>query len=261
MPASSTSSSRPNLSVADILERYQDASKEFLVSVLNAKAKEDERKAEEERHKTERIKLQSKQLDLDLVLERRRGSPPAGMKRAVEASSRHYGLPSLTNSAQSSPVAVVDFQSHIPPPLTPKEEYVSPTSAFSPTQSQISKRKSVNHDAVMDAVRAKVFRNAAGQSQQHQQQRKATVESERDHVIKRKAHAEKASTEISKVNSAELIQEERPDIKIEGPLLLSLPLTSSSPGPENRSRSNSPPPSSSVKFRRPASLEMDDETS
>ncbi|KAF9415849.1 hypothetical protein BGZ76_004739, partial [Entomortierella beljakovae] len=45
--------SYPNLSVADILDRYHDANKDFLVSILNAKAKEDERKTEEERYKTE----------------------------------------------------------------------------------------------------------------------------------------------------------------------------------------------------------------
>lgn len=40
--SSSSSTSYPNLSVADILDRYQDAHKDFLVSILNAKAKEDE---------------------------------------------------------------------------------------------------------------------------------------------------------------------------------------------------------------------------
>ncbi|CAO3568287.1 unnamed protein product [Mortierella alpina] len=92
-------------------------------------------------------------------------------------SNRHYGLPSLATSAQSSPAAAVDYQSHIPPPLTPKEEHVSPTSALSPTTPLNSKRKSVNHDAVMDAVRAKVMRNAAGHSQQ---KRAAAAEAERE---------------------------------------------------------------------------------
>ncbi|KAG0361139.1 hypothetical protein BGZ54_009218 [Gamsiella multidivaricata] len=75
-PPSASTPSRPSLSVAEILERYHDASKDFLVSVLNAKAKEDERRAEEERYMTERIKLQSKQLDIQLAAERLRGSPP-----------------------------------------------------------------------------------------------------------------------------------------------------------------------------------------
>ncbi|KAF9571625.1 hypothetical protein EC968_000365 [Mortierella alpina] len=91
-------------------------------------------------------------------------------------STRHYGLPSLATSAQSSPAAAIDYQSHIPPPLTPKEEHVSPTSALSPTTLLNSKRKSVNHDAVMDAVRAKVMRNAAG----HSQQKRAAAEAERE---------------------------------------------------------------------------------
>ncbi|KAF9998735.1 hypothetical protein BGZ80_002377 [Entomortierella chlamydospora] len=239
-PKPSTSSSRPCLTVADILERYQDASKDFLVSVLNAKAKEDERKAEEERYKTEQIKLQSKQLELDLALEKkRRGSPPTG--NPPKASGRHYGLPSLASSAQSSPIAVVDFQSHIPPPLTPKEEHVSPTSAISPTLNL--KRKSVHHDAVMDAVRAKVFRNAAGQGQQ-QQQRKATTEYERDHVNRRKSHLEK---------------EDKPEVKLEGPPLSSLSEKVSSPAPEDRSRSTSPVPSSSTKARGPTGPESDSE--
>ncbi|KAF9943917.1 hypothetical protein BGZ70_005257, partial [Mortierella alpina] len=121
------------------------------MSVLNAKAKEDERRAEEERYKTEQVKLQSKKLELELAAERRRESPPAA--------------------------AAVDYQSHIPPPLTPKEEHVSPTSALSPTTPLNSKRKSVNHDAVMDAVRAKVMRNAAGHSQQ---KRAAAAEAERE---------------------------------------------------------------------------------
>ncbi|KAF9364605.1 hypothetical protein BGX34_000971 [Mortierella sp. NVP85] len=73
-----TSTSYPNLSVSDILDRYQDANKDFLMTILNAKAKEDERKAEEERYKTEQIRLQSKQLELEMALEKRRGSSPAG---------------------------------------------------------------------------------------------------------------------------------------------------------------------------------------
>ncbi|KAG9319984.1 hypothetical protein KVV02_007990 [Mortierella alpina] len=293
--SSPSSTSYPNLSVADILDRYQDAHKDFLVSILNAKAKEDERKAEEERYKTEQIKLRSKQLDLELALEKRRGSPPAGRPYAINESesnttskrahyssttpasvsaasynntsyqsypppsgsaqdgsrpqygrhshhdlmsnvqdnqeqpsprdhasvkhgvthpsykeqaqaqmqpspqgrppslkintavrqsypkqqagpnanktpsSRHYALPGLSNSAQSSPVTSMDYQSYIPPPLTPKDDHVSPTSALSPAPGQTLKRKSIHHDAVMDAVRAKVLRNA-GQSQQQREQ-------------------------------------------------------------------------------------------
>ncbi|KAF9399856.1 hypothetical protein BGX21_005469 [Mortierella sp. AD011] len=164
-----------------------------------------------------------------------------------KAPGRHYGLPSLASSAQSSPIAVIDFQSHIPPPLTPKEEHVSPTSAISPTLNL--KRKSVHHDAVMDAVRAKVFRNAAGQGQQQQQQqqqqqRKTTVEYERDHVNRRKSHLEK---------------EDKPEVKLEGPPLSSLPETASSPAPEERSRSTSPVPSSSTKARGPTGPESDSE--
>ncbi|KAF8981068.1 hypothetical protein BGZ46_003305 [Entomortierella lignicola] len=380
--SSSTSSSRQNLSVEDILERYQDASKDFLVSVLNAKAKEDERKAEEERHKTEQIKLQAKQLELDLALEKRRGSPPSARVFPAHSSDlasgqyssssnayyghtyssysesrshpsstskhahhdpivhtpqepqdhsqsahqglqyshhdqhlmqpspqsrppslkintsvrqyhpqphssqrlppsphstlpplpssnpvkatpgRHYGLPSLSSSAQSSPVAIVDFQSHIPPPLTPKEEHVSPpTSAISPTQSQNMKRKSVNHDAVMDAVRAKVFRNAAGQSQsqsQQQQQQQQQKKTTADSLNGRKSYHEKASPESAKINRSESRQEDR-DVKLEGPLISSLSAITSSPGPENRSRSTSPAPSSLNKPRGPTN-NSDDET-
>ncbi|KAF9400146.1 hypothetical protein BGX21_004885 [Mortierella sp. AD011] len=319
------STSYPNLSVADILERYQDANKEFLVSILNAKAKEDERKTEEERYKTEQIRLQSKQLELDLALERRRGSPPAGRSYGTSSttesssnnnhystttapyrssyssypnstppsatvapppepshqsysrqsqhdhnmhsashpsqdaaepsaskhgsgrhhpyqdqahmqpspqnrppslkintavrqsypkqqhplssqrgpvspqhggpssskgSGRHYNLPVLSTSAHSSPVANIDYQSHIPPPLTPKDEHVSPTSALSPAPGQNLKRKSIHHDAVMDAVRAKVLRNA-GQTQQRereqQQQQQLHKKSSIDAVNRRKA--------------------------------------------------------------------------
>ncbi|KAF9958787.1 hypothetical protein BGZ72_010928 [Mortierella alpina] len=296
------------------------------MSVLNAKAKEDERRAEEERYKTEQVKLQSKKLELELAAERRRESPPAarpypahhsepsstghypssgyygsgsgsgssyqpfsssdgarshpsgnsskhvhhdhvvhtpqesqdhaqsshqGSKHAhtdqhamqpspqsrppflkintavrhyhpqphssqrlppsphstlpplpstnplPKNSGRHYGLPSLATSAQSSPAAAIDYQSHIPPPLTPKEEHVSPTSALSPTTPLNSKRKSVNHDAVMDAVRAKVMRNAAGQSQQ----KRAAAEAEREmgpQSARRKTHHGVVSPDTSR---------------------------------------------------------------
>ncbi|KAI1293414.1 hypothetical protein EDD11_008379 [Mortierella claussenii] len=321
--------SYPNLSVADILDRYQDAHKDFLVSILNAKAKEDERKTEEERYKTEQIRLQSKQLELELALEKRRGSPPTGRsyasgsttepsnnahysasttthrpsysayqtatpssavvtppstsgsaevshhqqqygrhydhnghaavdadplsQQSQQASSskhssvrhhpyqqdlsahpmqpspqsrppslkintavrqsypnkrvpgspqhggpasapattfshlpygsgpskgsgrHHYTLPALSSSsAHSSPVANIDYQSQIPPPLTPKDDHVSPTSASSPAagggQGQNLKRKSIHHEAVMDAVRAKVLRNAEQQQRGREQQ-------------------------------------------------------------------------------------------
>ncbi|KAF9377892.1 hypothetical protein CPB97_009883 [Podila verticillata] len=381
-PSSSTSSSK-NMSVSDILERYQDASKDFLVSILNAKAKEDERKAEEERYKTEQIKLQSKQLELELAMEKRRGSPPTTTGRGYpntapepsnghysasgssyysgypsypssdkhqhqhhehivhtpqdvqdhppahahssgqpsshmqpspqsrppflkintsvrppyssqhqqhssrqphsphstlppltgpsssKGSGRHYGLPTLsTSSAQSSPVAMVDYQSHIPPPVTPKDDHVSPTSAISPTSANL-KRKSINHDAIMDAVRAKVLRNA-GQNQQREQQKKAGESGDREHqVSRRKTHHNNNSPETPKrhtapssANSTSLVtaasqesrQEDKRDgmvkVKLEGPLLSSLPLSSSPPSPPEplsgasshsaRSRSSSP---------------------
>ncbi|KAG0371929.1 hypothetical protein BGX24_000988 [Mortierella sp. AD032] len=61
------------------------------------------------------------------------------------------------------------MQSQIPQPLSP-DEYASPTSA-TPLGSGL-KRKSINHDEVMDAIRAKVLRNAAsGPSQQQKEQR------------------------------------------------------------------------------------------
>ncbi|KAF9986740.1 hypothetical protein BGZ75_001496 [Mortierella antarctica] len=93
----------------------------------------------------------------------------AGPNANKTPSSRHYALPGLSNSAQSSPVTNMDYQSYIPPPLTPKDDHVSPTSALSPAPGQTLKRKSIHHDAVMDAVRAKVLRNA-GQSQQQREQ-------------------------------------------------------------------------------------------
>ncbi|KAG0248730.1 hypothetical protein BG011_009974 [Mortierella polycephala] len=307
-----SSSSYPNLSVADILDRYQDAHKDFLVSILNAKAKEDERKAEEERYKTEQIKLQSKQLELELALERRRGSPPAGMytrrslttnndaapyhtnyrtglrsgsSSALDASRPHYGRhthhdhsnahsaqdlqeqpssqhsgahssyqeqtqpqtqgrpPSLkintavrqsypkhpqphsssstsmqgppppgpnsskgsgrhyamsfSASAQSSPITAMDYQSHIPPPLTPKDDHISPTSALSPGPGQNLKRKSTHHDAIMDAVRAKVLRNA-GQNQQQREQQHPFKKVGADSVTRRRTHPFNTSPERSK---------------------------------------------------------------
>ncbi|KAF9178045.1 hypothetical protein BGZ51_008165 [Haplosporangium sp. Z 767] len=260
-----SSSSYPNLSVADILDRYQDAHKDFLVSILNAKAKEDERKAEEERYKTEQIKLQSKQLELELALERRRGSPPAGINahnaqdmqeqpssqhsgahpsyqeqtstptqgrppslkintavrqsypkhpqphssssvsmqgppppgpNSSKGSSRHYAM-SFSASAQSSPIATMDYQSYIPPPLTPKDDHVSPTSALSPGPGQNLKRKSIHHDAIMDAVRAKVLRNA-GQNQQQREQQHPYKKVGADSVTRRRTQPFNASPERPK---------------------------------------------------------------
>ncbi|KAF9090503.1 hypothetical protein BGX23_005938 [Mortierella sp. AD031] len=380
-----------NLSVADILDKYQDANSDFLVSILNAKAKEDERKAEEERYKTEKIKLQSKQLELELAKERRRGvSPsPARPGYAPEPSSghfssssnsyystnnssnnnnnnsayspypsgdgprshqpngngnhrdhhtthgsqdaqdyvpspvrqdmhamlpspqsrppvlkintsvrqyvpqphssqrlppsplatlpplpattpsksngRHYNLPPLsTSSAQSSPIGVVDYQSHIPPPITPKDD-LSPTSALSPTNNM--KRKSIHHDAVMDAVRAKVFRNASASANgQNQQQKKSSANdsSEREQSRRKLHHGPtspeatkrptelpqpmsapnsgptSASTDSSKQRQQQQEQDEYRPIKLEGPLLSSLPLTTSphSPSPGNVDNNN-----------------------
>ncbi|KAG0311897.1 hypothetical protein BGZ97_011565 [Linnemannia gamsii] len=370
-----------NLSVADILDKYQDANSDFLVSILNAKAKEDERKAEEERYKTEQIKLQSKQLELELAKEKRRGGSPSAARPGYASESstghyssssnsyynsssnnnnnsssnnnhpyspypsgdgprshqpngssihrdhhnvhgvqdtqdyapspvrqdmhmlpspqsrppvlkintsvrqyvpqphssqrlppspratlpplpsttpsksngRHYNLPPLsTSSAQSSPIGVVDYQSHIPPPVTPKDD-LSPTSALSPTQSHNMKRKSIHHDAVMDAVRAKVFRNASASaaSGQYQQKKSASNDSERE-SSRRKIHhgptspeATKRPTELPQPVSApapsepkqqqQQQQDEYRPVKLEGALLSSLPLTTSphSPSPGN----------------------------
>ncbi|KAG0306761.1 hypothetical protein BGZ97_000625, partial [Linnemannia gamsii] len=75
------------LSISDILERFSASPEDFVITVLNAKAKEDERKTEEERYKTEVLKLQSRQLDLTLAMEKRRKSPPAGQSYASTAES------------------------------------------------------------------------------------------------------------------------------------------------------------------------------
>ncbi|KAF9934780.1 hypothetical protein FBU30_000074 [Linnemannia zychae] len=74
---SSSLSSKSNLSISDILDRFSASPEEFVITVLNAKAKEDERKTEEERYKTEVLKLQSRQLDISLAMEKRRSSPSA----------------------------------------------------------------------------------------------------------------------------------------------------------------------------------------
>lgn len=96
-------------------------------------------------------------------------SPVSG-KPSASTSGRHHILhPFRSSSAQSSPVTNVDMQSQIPQPLSP-DDYASPTSA-TPSGSGL-KRKSINHDEVMDAIRAKVLRNAAaGQQQQQKEQR------------------------------------------------------------------------------------------
>ncbi|KAG0266230.1 hypothetical protein BG011_002927 [Mortierella polycephala] len=398
-PVSTGSTSKGSFSVSDILERYQDANKEFIMSVLNAKSKEDERRAEEERYKTEQVKLQSKKLELELAMERRRGSPPAARSypsqasestsnyygngsvsnnnsnnngsysqytsdgsRSRPSSSKHvhhdhivhtkesqdrsssahqgsqhshmdhhplpspqsrppflkintsvrqyhpqshssqrlppsphstlpplpstaplpkssgrpYGLQSLATSAQSSPVAVIDYQSHIPPPLTPKDDHVSPTSALSPTQGHNMKRKSVNHDAVMDAVRAKVMRNAAGQQLQQQQKRSA-AESEREqansnhgHIRRKTQHATTspdiprknidALLSVASVSSSETRQDDTREGKAENTLKSASPPSPTNGNMENngtggnRSRSSSPFSGSIAKSRRPIAM-------
>ena len=198
-----------------------------------------------------------------------------------KSSNRHYGLPTLSSSAQSSPVAVLDYQSHIPPPFTPKEDQqTSPTSALSPTQGQNLKRKSINHDAIMDAVRAKVLRNAG----QNQQQKKAAEHqaAEREHANgRRKTHhgssghsperAKKYTESLATVPESETTRsDDLRKVKIEGSLMASLPLTTTtttsvsppiSPEsrshheennshPSSRSRSSSPPPLSSKPHAR-----------
>ncbi|KAG0274689.1 hypothetical protein BGZ95_009556 [Linnemannia exigua] len=189
--------------------------------------------------------------------------PPLPATAPAKSNGRHYNFPPLsTSSAQSSPIAVLDYQSHIPPPVTPKDD-LSPTSALSPTQSQNMKRKSIHHDAVMDAVRAKVFRNASASaaSGQNQQKKSVSNDSEREHT-RRKIHHGPASPEATKrptelpqpvsapTSSSGLAssepkhqqqhqqqqqQDEYRPVKVEGGMLSSLPLTTSphSPSPGN----------------------------
>lgn len=179
--------------------------------------------------------------------------PPLPVTTPSKSNGRHYNLPPLsTTSAQSSPIGVVDYQSHIPPPVTPKDD-LSPTSALSPTQPHNMKRKSIHHDAVMDAVRAKVFRNASASaaSGQNQQRKASSNDSEREST-RRKIHhgptspeASKRPTDLPQPLSApassepkqqqQQQQDEYRPVKLEGPLLSSLPLTTSphSPSPGN----------------------------
>ncbi|KAG0065713.1 hypothetical protein BGZ89_007993 [Linnemannia elongata] len=322
----SSSTTSRTLTISDILERFSAAPEEFVMTVLNAKAKEDELKAEEERYKTEVLKLESRKLDISLAMEKRQTSPPAGRsyassstaessvsmhappagnfhhgystystpaqpsmqvdtarshysgtghqdaqeqapqqqqktshdqaklpstppsrpappridtaarqgnslqqqhqakrqqqqqqiqrhiqqqqhstsnsqrvpsspstqspvssKPSASTSGRHHILhPFRSSSAQSSPVTNVDMQSQIPQPLSP-DEYASPTSA-TPSGSGL-KRKSINHDEVMDAIRAKVLRNAAaGQQQQKEQREKPHRKTSGDLAGRRKPH-------------------------------------------------------------------------
>ncbi|KAF9902250.1 hypothetical protein EC991_005160 [Linnemannia zychae] len=187
--------------------------------------------------------------------------PPLPATAPAKSNGRHYNFPPLsTSSAQSSPIAVLDYQSHIPPPITPKDD-LSPTSALSPTQSQNMKRKSIHHDAVMDAVRAKVLRNATASaaSGQNQQKKSTNNDSEREHS-RRKIHHGPASPEATKrptelpqpvsaptsgsgPTSSELKyqqqqhqqQDDYRPVKVEGAMASSLPLTTSPqlPSPGN----------------------------
>lgn len=112
---------------------------------------------------------------------------PVSSKPSASTSGRHHILhPFRSSSAQSSPVTSVDMQSQIPQPLSP-DEYASPTSA-TPSGSGL-KRKSINHDEVMDAIRAKVLRNAAaGQSQQQKEQRDKPHRKTSGDLARRKPH-------------------------------------------------------------------------
>ncbi|KAF9364606.1 hypothetical protein BGX34_000972 [Mortierella sp. NVP85] len=180
-----------------------------------------------------------------------------------KGTARPYVFPALSSSAQSSPVTNIDYQSYIPPPLTPKDDHVSPTSTMSPANNL--KRKSIHHDAVMDAVRAKVFRNAAGQV--HQQREQLHKKTSLDNMGRRRAQLQSSSPERLKrasdnhnngslasegpkskagptgSPSSQHNSESRPD----GPLNATAgsPTSPSSPGSANagsvRSRSSSPP--------------------
>ncbi|KAF9540115.1 hypothetical protein EC957_004629 [Mortierella hygrophila] len=326
----SSSTKSRTLTISDILERFSSAPEEFVMTVLNAKAKEDELKAEEERYKTEALKLESRKLDISLAIEKRQTTPPAARsyasstadssvpmhhgystyttpaqpsiqvdntrshysgtghqdaqeqapqqqqktshdqaklpstppsrpappridtarqgsslqhqhqlkkqqqqqqiqrhlqqqqqsatnsqrippspstqspvsgKPSASTSGRHHILhPFRSSSAQSSPVTNVDMQSQIPQPLSP-DEYASPTSA-TPSGSGL-KRKSINHDEVMDAIRAKVLRNAAtGQQQQKDQREKPHRKTSGDLAGRRKPHPLNSSINSNDASSS-----------------------------------------------------------
>lgn len=126
---------------------------------------------------------------------------PVSSKPSASTSGRHHILhPFRSSSAQSSPVTNVDMQSQIPQPLSP-DEYASPTSA-TPSGSGL-KRKSINHDEVMDAIRAKVLRNAAaGQQQQKEQREKPHRKTSGDLAGRRKPHPLNSSINSNDTNGS-----------------------------------------------------------
>ncbi|KAG0058429.1 hypothetical protein BGZ90_004952 [Linnemannia elongata] len=388
----SSSTTSRTLTISDILERFSAAPEEFVMTVLNAKAKEDELKAEEERYKTEVLKLESRKLDISLAMEKRQTSPPAGRsyassstaessvsmhappagnfhhgystystpaqpsmqvdtarshysgtghqdaqeqapqqqqqktshdqaklpstppsrpappridtaarqgsslqqqqqhqhqakrqqqqqqiqrhiqqqqhsasnsqrvpsspstqspvssKPSASTSGRHHILhPFRSSSAQSSPVTNVDMQSQIPQPLSP-DEYASPTSA-TPSGSGL-KRKSINHDEVMDAIRAKVLRNAAaGQQQQKEQREKPHRKTSGDLAGRRKPHPLNSNRPspskkdgLAPSHDHRFIKQEEADETLLSPhpITRSPPASMSPPSSTSRSNSSSP---------------------
>ncbi|CAG8559219.1 8449_t:CDS:2 [Diversispora eburnea] len=70
-PSPATKIPRSDISLREILENYRDDN-DLLKQILAAKAEEDKRHAEEEKYKVETVRLQCKQVELEMLKEQKK---------------------------------------------------------------------------------------------------------------------------------------------------------------------------------------------
>ncbi|CAG8572001.1 10520_t:CDS:2, partial [Acaulospora morrowiae] len=141
-PSPATKIQKTDISLREILETYRD-NNDLLRQILTAKAEEDKRRAEEEKHKTEALRLQCKQVELEMLKEQKK--PP----------TIFTGVPPINTSSSFNSKSPSDIHSPylpIPPPIDTHFPATTPTSAtrLSPPSSANNGHDSIsyNHNGI-----------------------------------------------------------------------------------------------------------------
>ncbi|RHZ70614.1 hypothetical protein Glove_269g24 [Diversispora epigaea] len=118
-PSPATKIPRSDISLREILENYRDDN-DLLKQILAAKAEEDKRHAEEEKYKAETVRLQCKQVELEMLKEQKK------------PHTIFTGVPPMNTSSSFNVKSPSDIHSpylSIPPPIDSHFPATTPTSA------------------------------------------------------------------------------------------------------------------------------------
>ncbi|CAJ0646059.1 4398_t:CDS:2, partial [Entrophospora sp. SA101] len=148
---------KTDITLREILDTYREDN-DLLKLILVAKAQED-KATEEEKCKAERFRLQHRQVDLEISSAAITTNQRPSLTLSIPSFPTISSSPTVTNNHQSFsiPNSGIEYSHHSASPLNHHHYLQSPNSAIS--NKRTDNNNEVDHEYVMEALRAKVQRN------------------------------------------------------------------------------------------------------